>query len=119
MSIKRGNVYLVDFSKKYQSELGKIRPALVIQSDYVNDNLDVASFQSVLVIPLTTDLKGGRFRLGLHARDTLEKKSELIINWMCTVDIKRFVSNEPLTNLHKDEWIELRKKLDFFMGHFD
>jgi len=117
--MKRGEIYLVDFGKKYQSELGKIRPAMVLQSNYVNDNLDVAPFKSVLVIPLTSDIKGGRFRLEITAREKLEKRSELVVNWMCTVDLKRVVSEEPLTMLTKDELHELKKKLDFFMGYYD
>ena len=119
MTIKRGEIHLVDFGKKYQSELGKIRPAMVLQSNYVNDNLDVAKFKSILVIPLTTDLKGGRFRFNLPAREKLEKESELIINWMCTVDLKRVVSAEPLTILSQHELTELKTKLDFFMGYYD
>lgn len=119
MTIKRGEIHLVDFGKKYQSELGKIRPAMVLQSNYVNDNLDVAKFKSILVIPLTTDLKGGRFRFNLPAREKLEKESELIINWMCNVDLKRVVSAEPLTILSQHELTELKTKLDFFMGYYD
>ena len=92
---------------------------MILQSNYVNDNLDVAPFKSVLVIPLTTDIKGGRFRFEVHAREKLEKNSELIINWMCTVDLKRVVSEDPLTMLRQDELTELKKKLDFFMGYFD
>jgi len=38
---------------------------------YLNDNLDIAPFKSVLVIPLTTDLKGGRFRFPIDAREKL------------------------------------------------
>ena len=119
MTIKRGEIHLVDFGKKYQSELGKIRPAMVLQSNYVNDNLDVAKFKSILVIPLTTDLKGGKFRFNLSAREKLEKESELIINWMCNVDLKRVVSAEPLTILSQHELTELKTKLDFFMGYYD
>ena len=119
MSIKRGEVHLVDFGKKYQSELGKVRPAVVLQSDYVNDNLDIAIFKSVLVVPLTTDIKGGRFRFKLQSREKLEKESELIINWMCTVDLKRVISAKPLTVLTQNELTELKTKLDFFMGYFD
>jgi mRNA interferase MazF len=113
VNIKRGEIYLVDFGKKYQSELGKIRPAMILQSDYVNDNLDVAPFKSVLVIPLTTDIKGGRFRFEVMAREKLEKKSELIINWMCTVDLKRVVSEDVLTILSQKELSELKKNLIF------
>jgi len=119
MKIKRGDIYLVDFGKKYQSELGKVRPAMVLQSNYVNDNLDVAPFKSVLVVPMTTDIKGGRFRLKITPREKLEKESELIINWMCTIDLKRVVSAEPLTILTQGELAELKTKLDFFMGYFD
>ena len=119
VTIKRGEIYLVDFGVKYQSELGKVRPALVLQSDYVNDNLDVAPFKSVLVIPLTTDIKGGRFRYKVSARDQLKKESELIINWMCTVDLKRFKDREPLSSLDAQELKTLRQKMDFFMGYFD
>ena len=119
MNIRRGGVYLVDFGVKYQSELGKVRPAVVMQSDYVNDNLDVAPFKSVLVIPLTTDLKGGRFRLPLSKRDALERESELILNWMCTVDLARFKEVPMLTMLTQDELKKLHDKMDFFMGYMD
>ncbi|MBU1668672.1 type II toxin-antitoxin system PemK/MazF family toxin [bacterium] len=119
MKIKRGEIYLVNFGKKYQSELGKIRPVMVLQTDFVNDNLDIAPFKSVLVVPLTTDIKGGRFRFEIEPRDNLEKNSELIINWMCTVDLKRFVSDKPLARLSINELTELKGRLDFFMGYFD
>jgi len=119
VSIKRGEIHLVDFGKKYQSELGKVRPAMILQSNYANDNLDIAPFKSVLVVPLTTDIRGGRFRFKLQAREKLEKESELIINWMCTVDLKRVLSKEALTVLTKNELTELKSKLDFFMGYFD
>ena len=110
---------MVDFGKKYQSELGKVRPAMILQSNYVNDNLDIAPFKSVSVVPLTTDIKGGRFRFKVGAREKLEKDSELIINWMCTIDLKRVVSMEPLATLTQNELVELKTKLDFFMGYFD
>ena len=119
MNVKRGAIYLVDFGLKYQSELGKIRPAVVMQSDYINDNLEVAPFKSVLVIPLTTDIKGGRFRQEISARDALEKQSELIINWMCTIVHTRFVNQDVLTVLKDNEIKELQKKIDFFLGYFD
>ncbi len=119
MNIKRGEIVLVDFGKKYQSELGKIRPAMILQTNYVNDNLDVAPFKSILVIPLTTDIKGGRFRFKIEAREKLEKESELIINWMCTIDLKRVVSTGSLAILTQNELSELKTKLDFFMGYFD
>ncbi|WP_457608145.1 type II toxin-antitoxin system PemK/MazF family toxin [Nitratifractor sp.] len=120
MKPERGGIYLVDFGQRHQQErsaLGKIRPALVWQSDLINANLDAAPFSSVIVIPCTTDLRGGRFRLFLGARDRLERDSELIIPWICSVDLSRFVEDEALTRLRAEEAVELREKLDFVMGY--
>lgn len=117
--VKRGAIYLVDFGLKYQSELGKVRPALVIQSDMINKHLDEVEFKSVFVIPLTTDLKGGRFRKSISARDNLNRDSEVLINWACTIDLDRFKGNDILTTLDVDELREVKKKLDFFMGYMD
>ena len=38
--MRRGEIYLVDFAKRYNSEFGKIRPALIIQNDIANRNID-------------------------------------------------------------------------------
>jgi mRNA interferase MazF len=119
MIVERGALYLVDFGLRYQSEMGKVRPALVWQSDYINRNLDAALYPSVIVIPCTTRLRGGRFRLALSPRDALEKESELILNWICSVDLKRFVSGNILTRLTRDESSLLRQRLAFVMGDLD
>ena len=34
--MRREEVYLLSFGKKYNSEFGKIRPALIIQNDIAN-----------------------------------------------------------------------------------
>ena len=121
LKIERGGVYLVDFGLRYQhqkSEIGKVRPAVVWQNDLITRNLDAAPFPSVVVLPCTTDLKGGRFRVLLEPRDRLEKRSEIIVNWICSVDIARFVETEPLTRLKVHEAHELRRSLDFVLGYF-
>jgi mRNA interferase MazF len=52
MPIKRGHVYIVDFNPRIKTKPGKLRPALVLQSDLVND----AGYPSTIVIPTTTRL---------------------------------------------------------------
>jgi len=110
--IKQGEIYLVNFAKKYQSEFGKIRPAVVMQNNFLNRALDENIYQSVLVIPLTTDLKGGDFRLKIEARDKLKEPCECVANWVCTLDIKRFdMSVGTLSILKEDELVSLKEKL--------
>jgi mRNA-degrading endonuclease toxin of MazEF toxin-antitoxin module len=37
MQIKRGHLYVVDFNPRVKTKPGKLRPALVIQSNLVNN----------------------------------------------------------------------------------
>ena len=47
MEIKRGHVYIVDFNPRVRTKPGKLRPAVVLQSDLVNE----AGYPSTIVIP--------------------------------------------------------------------
>jgi len=52
MQIKRGRLYTIDFNPRIKTKPGKLRPALVLQSDLVNE----AGYPSTIVIPATTKL---------------------------------------------------------------
>jgi len=52
MPIKRGHLYVVDFNPRIKTKPGKLRPALVLQSNLVNE----AGYPSTIVIPTTTRL---------------------------------------------------------------
>lgn len=71
--IRRGEIYLVNFGKQYNSEFGKVRPALIIQNNLANRVLDKVHFKGVTVVPLTTNLVGGRLRVQILARDHLKQ----------------------------------------------
>jgi mRNA interferase MazF len=52
MPIKRAHLYIIDFNPRIKTKPGKLRPALVLQSDLVNE----AGYPSTIVIPTTTRL---------------------------------------------------------------
>jgi mRNA interferase MazF len=52
MPIKRGHLYIIDFNPRIKTKPGKLRPALVLQSDLINE----ADYPSTIVIPTTTRL---------------------------------------------------------------
>ena len=52
MRIKRGHLYTADLNPRRGTEAGKLRPVLVIQSDYLND----IGHPSTWVLPCTTQL---------------------------------------------------------------
>ena len=109
--MKRGEIYLVNFGKKYNSEFGKVRPAVVVQNDVANRNIYKVAFKGVTVAPLTTMLAGGTLRIRIPSRDRLQKTSEICINEICTLDLSRFELDQPLTMLDTEELDMLDKRL--------
>ena len=110
--IKQGEIYLVNFGKKYNSEFGKIRPAVVIQNSFLNHAIEDNIYKSVLVVPLSTSNLGGDYRLKIKARDKLKEDSECVVNWICTLDINRFaLDKDILATLSESELKELKKKI--------
>ena len=109
--MKRGEIYLVNFGKKYNSEFGKIRPALIIQNNVANRNIDKVEFKGVTVIPITTNLCGGNLRVKIQSRENLLQDSEICINELCTLDLSRIDLDKKLTILNIEELEEVRIKL--------
>ncbi len=109
--MRRGEIYLVNFGKKYNSEFGKVRPALIIQNDVANRNIEKVHFKGVTLLPLSTNLAGGDLRVRVQGRDKLEKTSEICINELCTLDLSRIKLEQVLTYLSDAEMKEVTLKL--------
>ncbi len=109
--MKRGEIYLINFGKKYNSEFGKIRPALIIQNNVANRNIDKVEFKGVTVIPITTNLCGGNLRVKIQSRENLLQDSEVCVNELCTLDLSRIDLDKKLTILNSEELEEVRMKL--------
>ena len=118
--IERGGVYLVDFGKRYQSNIGKRRPAVVLSAQSYLDIVDQLEFPSILVLPLTThtaDNPANLLRVYIEKRDKLEKPSEIIVNWSCSVDLANIdMTNGKLTRLTTHELRELGEKFALYCG---
>ena len=117
--MKRGDIYLVNFKKKYNNEFGKVRPALIFQTDILNEHIEELPFKTVAVIPLSTQVQGGHFRVTVDSRDKLEKQSEVVVNWICTLDYSLIYQDKLLTELTAEELQEVEKKVMLFLGYKD
>ena len=84
MPFKRGHLYIVDFNPRIKTKPGKLRPALVLQSDLVNE----AEYPSTIVIPTTTRLVENpgilRFRLK-KGQAGLSRDSDLLLGQVISV----------------------------------
>jgi len=89
VQIKRGHLYVVDFNPRVRTKPGKLRPAVVIQSDLVTE----AGYPSTVVVPTTTKLVADpgvmRFRLRAgHAG--LERESDVLLGQVVAVANESF-----------------------------
>ncbi len=112
MMIRQGEVYLVDFGEKYNSELGKIRPAVVMQNNFLNMILPKAKYKTLLVVPFTSDDIVTEYKIKIPKRDNLKKDSFIIANWICTLDFEHVLLDRGLiTKLDDKEFAFLKDKI--------
>jgi mRNA interferase MazF len=110
--IAQGEVYLVDFAKKYNSEFGKIRPAVVLQNNFLNRSLENKQYHSVLLVPFSTQDIQTEYKIEIEPRDNLQEKSFIVANWLCTLDLKRIqLDKGVITKLSSDELQKLKSKI--------
>ena len=89
MPIKRGHLYVMDFNLRIKTKPGKLRPALVLQSDLVND----AGYPSIIVIPTTTRLveNAGILRLRVkRGQGGIVRDSDLLLGQVIAVANESF-----------------------------
>ena len=109
MMVSRGDIWLVNLNPvKKSNEVGKIRPALVLQ----NDELNHGDYPTTIIIPLTTSLidDAEPLRYRIDAKDELEKDSDLLVAQIRSIDNIRFI--KKLTQLSNKELDYIKQLLD-------
>lgn len=103
---KRGDLVTVALPGAY----GKPRPALVIQSDLL------AELESVLVCPITSDLRDAMFRVTIEPSPTngLQKISQVMVDK--TVPIPRAKVSEPIGTLDGERMRAVERALMLVTG---
>lgn len=113
MEIRRGRLYILDLNPRIRTKPGKLRPALVLQSDLVNE----AGYPSTIVIPTTTRLveNPGILRLRIRkGQGGLARESDLLLGQLIAVANESFrqeigVLPDPLMD-------ELEKRVRVILG---
>lgn len=89
MIIKRFDVWIADLEPANQSEPGKIRPVVIIQSDFIN----YLGYSSYVVCPLSSQKRvtKGSLRVFIKAssKNGLTKDSYILSDQIRTIDISR------------------------------
>jgi len=106
----KGEIWLVDFNpRKRINEIGKVRPAIIVQSDLLNHN---DGYPNIVIMPMTTQLieEAEPLRMRITKREKLKKDSDLLIAHIRAVDKSRLI--ERLGALNGSEFQKVRKLLD-------
>jgi mRNA interferase MazF len=105
MTVCKGEIWLVNLNpQKRSNEIGKTRPAVVIQNDLLNQS----DYATMIVLPMTTvlidDAQPLRFRV--KKRAGLESDSDILVAHARAVDKERLL--QKLGELSSVEMEQIR-----------
>ena len=111
--IRRGQVWIANLNPNRGREVGKIRPVLVIQGDW----LSAAQERTVVVLPLTSQVRldAEPLRVVIHARGGLHVDSQVIVDQPRTLDRER-LRDGPLMELSDSEMTDVERSLLAVLG---
>ena len=111
MSLNRGDVCLAKLNPTKGSELSKVRPVIIFQSDYLKYT------PTVIVIPLTTKLRDNWFplRVRISKKGNLKQDSDAVIEQIRAIDKIRLIDN-PIATISKEELKQIEKAVFYVLG---
>jgi len=111
--MRRGEIWAGNLNPNRGSEVGKIRPVLVLQADFLNEQGE----PTVIVLPLTTLVRKSKepLHVTIAARDRLEQACQVMPEQPRTLDRTRLVDG-PLTRLTPEELGAVEKSLRAVTG---
>lgn len=111
--MRRGEVWVANLNPNRGGEPGKIRPVVIFQED----RLIAAGLPTVIVVPLTSQLRSGLapLRVAVRARDRLAQDCHVMVEQIRAIDRNR-IGEGPLTKLTTDEMTEVEKSARGVLG---
>ena len=105
---QKGEIYLAKLNPKKGSEVGKIRPVLIYQTNILND----CEHPTTIILPISTVLIDNAYPLRYRVikRDKLEKTSDILCDQIRALDNQRILEG-LLTRLSYQELLEIDKQV--------
>jgi mRNA interferase MazF len=98
--MRRGEIWLGNLNPNRSAEVGKVRPVLIIQADF----LIAQGEPTIVVLPLTAQVRASKepLHVTIPKRDDLEQACQVMTEQPRTLDRERLIEG-PLTRLTADE----------------
>lgn len=92
----QGDIWLANLNPSKKTEPGKVRPILIVQSQFLLD----ANHSTTIIIPLTTNLidDAEPLRIRICAEARLQHDSDLLVDQVRAIDNSRLIEG-PLLNI--------------------
>ena len=114
--MRRGEIWLGNLNPNRGSEIGKVRPVLIIQADF----LIAQGEPTVIVLPLTTQVRASKepLHVTIPKRDGLAQTCQVMPEQPRTLDRKRLIEG-PLTRLTADEMLRVERSFKAVTGFYE
>lgn len=111
--MRRGEVWVGNLNPNRGSEVGKIRPVLILQADFLISQGE----PTVIVLPLTTHVRKSKepLHVTIPARDRLQQACQVMPEQPRTLDRSR-LADGPLTRLTAEEMSAVEKSFKAVTG---
>lgn len=98
--MRRGEIWVGNLNPNRGNEVGKIRPVLILQSDFLIEQGE----PTIIVLPLTTQVRKSKepLHVTIAARDRLRQACQVMPEQPRTLDRTRLAGG-PLTRLTSQE----------------
>lgn len=113
--MRRGEIWVGNLNPNRGTEVGKIRPVLILQADF----LIAQGEPTIIVLPLTTQVRPSKepLHVTIPARDGLQQACQVMPEQPRTLDRRR-LTRGPLTRLLPEEMAAVEKSLLAVMGMY-
>jgi mRNA interferase MazF len=114
--MRRGEIWLGNLNPNRGAAVGKVRPVLIVQADFLIAQGDPL----VIVLPLTTQVRASKepLHVTIPARGRLAQTCQVMPEQPRTLDRKRLIEG-PLTRLTDDEMRNVERSLVAVLGLSD
>ena len=88
MNVQKFNIYMADLNPKIGTDPGKVRPVVVVQTNFLNN-----IHPSTVVCPITTNVIQNSKLLRVHLKKGeagLNQNSDILIDQIRAIDNRRF-----------------------------
>ena len=111
--MQRGEIWVGNLNPNRGAEVGKIRPVLIVQADFLTE----AGEPTIIVLPLTTQVRQAKepLHITIQARDKPLQTCQVVPEQPRTLDRRRLIEG-PLTCLRPGEMLAVERSLTAVLG---